>query len=422
MITDVKQNWLYGVLEPPQELPKSLKVLAVFLALLIINNVFRLTPNLPSMVQYLTIIAVNGLIFLLVSKGNFRAFMPMWLFWGMMWLSILMNMEEIPAHFKSPQRTMFFFLTLLIVGPWFWGEQLGRIRQCVFDVLNISMLFMAVLSFLGKLLHFLPSDEHGFYLGCTYHSMNLGAIAGIAVVYSMHRMLQSWQNVKLRYFFTGCCVASILTVLLSSSRTCIISGIIAMLIYFCAGAHQKIKRVIKPVIVLSLLMYCTVQMLPEYFEGILKKSSSRETSFTVERLTSSRISKWTARIDEIKHSPIFGVGAHTVRDERYEQTGQIEPGNAWLYIFSSMGVFAFVLFCYMVLDAVVRCRPKARPGQKECLLVALLFFFSLYMMGEAHVTAAGEFTCIYFWLLLGIATDSGRKKPLLVVKPIYAQS
>ena len=422
MTTNVKQNWLFGVLEPKQELPKSLKILAVFLALLIINNVFSLSPNLPSMVQYLAIISVNGLIILLVGTGSFRVCLPMWLFWGMMWLSIVMNIGEIPAYFKSSQRTLFFLLTLLIAGPWFLNELLAKIRQCMFDVLNLSLLIMAVLSFLGKMLHFLPSDKQGFYLGCTYHSMNLGALAGIAVVYSMHRMVQSWQNVKLTRLFAGFCLASLLTVFLSCSRTCVISSLIAMLIYFCAGEHQKIRRVIKPVIVVSVLTYFTAQMLPAYFEGLLKKSSNREAGITVDSLTYSRMSKWTSRIEEIKQSPIFGVGAHTVRLDDNAMNGQIEPGNAWLYIFSSMGIFAFVLFGYMVFEAIMQCRPKAKPGQKECLVVALLVFFSLYMMGEAHVTSAGEFTCFYFWLLLGIAIDSGTKQPLTTSEAIHAQS
>jgi len=314
----------------------------------------------------------------------------------------LINYNEIPARFQSSYRTIAFFLVLMVTAPFLAGHSLNMIRDRIFDVMNLAMLFMASLSFLGRFFSFLPTDSQGFYLGCTHHSMDLACLCGIAMVYAVHRFQKARNNKQLCCFF-GCCFAGAFLVLLfASSRTSVISGVIAVLAYYGVGGSQSMLKVIKPVCALCLLLFAVTLYSPNAFSGLLGKSIKNE-SITLNSFTSSRSGIWQNRIDEIMESPVFGIGAHAVKYGGSSLSGTIEPGNAWLYVFSSMGVFSFLLFCWMMAHAVLRCRRFARPGSKASLVLGLLVYFSLYMMGEAHITAVGEFSCSYFWLLLSVA-------------------
>ena len=119
-----------------------------------------------------------------------------------------------------------------MVAPFFNFRLLTIIRMRIFDILNSLILFMAMLSFLGWIFHFFPSDNNGYYLGCTWHSMDLAAIMGISTIYTMHRMTIARNNLKIRNIYIVCFAASFLVMLLSSSRTTLISCTIALLGYW----------------------------------------------------------------------------------------------------------------------------------------------------------------------------------------------
>ena len=384
-------------------LPWFTDILCILLSAVYLNQLFRLTPNLPQMIYYGVVIALNCLILATVTLKGFAPWMPMWIFWLLMWFSILVNWGEDIAVFKAPYRTISFLAVQLVVAPFFRSRQLTIIRERVFDILNTLILFMAMLSFMGRVFQFFPSDNNGYYLGCTWHSMDLAAIMGIASIYAMHCVTAARNNLKIRNIYIACFVASFLVLLLSSSRTTLISCTIALLAYWGCGASQSMSRIIKPTILICLMIYGLSLAFPDAFQGVLRKSMSSTNEVTMESFTNSRAAIWNSRIQEIKEYPFFGTGAHTVRYDKFGGSGQIEPGNAWLYIFSSMGVFQFMLFCSMMGKAVIHCRTFAKPGRKSSFILALLVYFGLYMVGEAHITAAGEFTCVYFWLLLSVA-------------------
>ena len=396
-------SFIKWIRETDYGLPYKTDMLCILLTFTYINNINRLTPNISQSLYYMVVIVINCGILALTLRRGVRISIPMWLFWLFMWVSILMNMDEIGAYFKAPARTMSFLLVQLIVAPFFVSEQLNHARDRIFDVFNFLILCMAIISFLGRFFNFLPTDNQGFYLGCTWHSMDLAAIMGIAVITFMHHIAKTRQNRKLKKIYIGCFAGSFLVLLLSSSRTTLISCTIAVLGYWCSGASQTIQKVFKPAILIGLMIYGVSIVFPDAFKGMLNKSRSDSGQITTSSITKSRFGIWNDRIQEIKDYPLFGTGAHTIRHGRTSFNGQIEPGNAWLYVFSSMGVFQFAVFCGIIVNAFKRCRKHAIPGHKASLIMALLVYFCMYMVGEAHITAAGEFTCIYFWLLIAVA-------------------
>lgn len=377
---------------------------AILLALCVVNNVFRFTPSFPQTIFYAVVIALN-LLLLLGGGGSTRqssVCVSMWLFWAVMWGSIGWNYAEISPDFQASYRTLAFFLVLLLFAPWITTPGIDQERMVIFKTLNGAMLFMAVLSFFGRVFHFLPTDEQGFYLGCTHHSMNLAAVAGIACLYALYkRSAAQTASRQLRYGIYFLC--AFLVILFAASRTVLFACVMAVLGYFSASGSTKVSNIVKAMMLLGCMLFVIHLAMPEAFSGLLKKSASAGNQLNIETLTLSRQSVWQNRIDEIKDFPIFGTGAHSIRYGTYGVRGQIEPGNAWLYVFSSMGIFAFLFFCFLFFTGLRRAAFFSQSSNEAKLVLGLLIFFGMYMNGEAHITAVGEFTCSYFWLLVAIA-------------------
>lgn len=383
-------------------LPRITDTLCILLALTYVNNINRLTPNISQSLFYLIVIALNFAILSKTINNGVRLNITMWLFWLFMWISIIVNLDQIGSYFKAPYRTMSFILVQLVVAPFFVSRQLNYARERIFDVLNFFILSMAIISFWGRFFHFLPSDHQGYYLGCTWHSMDLAAIMGIAVIIFMHLIVLSRKEKKLHLMYIWSFVGSFLVVILSASRTTIISCSIALLGYWWSGT-LRIQKVIKPAMLICIMVYVLSLVFPDAFQGLIAKSQADTGQLSSGGFLQSRTQMWNDRIREIIEYPLFGTGAHTIKYGDTDLSGQIEPGNAWLYVFSSMGVFQFAIFCSLIGSTIMRCRKYALPGRKASLILAIIVYFCLYMVGEAHITAAGEFTCIYFWLLIAVA-------------------
>ena len=73
---------LLSLAEPGYGLPHWTDVLSIALALVILNNVFSLTPQLPQTAFYAAVIAISSLLLLKVVRGGLIVNPLMWGFWA----------------------------------------------------------------------------------------------------------------------------------------------------------------------------------------------------------------------------------------------------------------------------------------------------------------------------------------------------
>ena len=376
------------------------KFLAWMLVLCAVNQIFIFTPSLPQMLYYAVMIVLNGVLLFMNMGKPMSLGGGMWLFWILMWLSIVVNYDTLPVVFRAEERTISFLGVMLVLGPWFLCQQLIHLRLYIWKALNKCLFVMIMFSFLGRIGGFLPSDNNGYYLGCFAHSMILAPLAALVCLNCLHESITSEKLSQKR--FMGICSAAALAVLFfASSRTSLLSVFIAIFTYMTYQVSGKSSVVIK-----NLIFFCIILGIISFFAGSMLEGirNKQKDGLDMAQVIESRESLWDARVSEIKSAPVFGIGSHSVKAEFIDAKGKVEPGNAWLFAFSSMGIFSFLALLSMVGNSFLLLRRDIIERKRgiSVLLISQIVFWAFYMNGEAHITAAGDFTYLYFWLVIGI--------------------
>ena len=391
-----------------EKLPFIANIAATILGIAAFNQIFRLTPSLGRITYYGIFIFFGFLLLTSAMKEEkIWIYEKIWLLWGIMWLSILFNYSEIPPAYQVVYRNISFFLVMLGVGPFMNSNMLSCARFRVLNVFNFGLFIMVMLSFIGYWMHLFPKDPQGYYIGCSIHSMYLGCISGITMLNCLHEAMITSGRMKKYFLLFG--IFSFLTGMLAASRVALGSCIVGVIAY-CAicfrGRYSAVlKRMLMVVIICGILInYCDVSI---FIDGINKKMRYQGEGINLENLTSSRMEVWEDRINEFKNSPIFGVGAHSTRPEycsrnQYSELGVVEPGNAWLFFLSSSGIFSFIVFCSIMITSLSLLWRRTTPFSDGALFFSLLCYFTVFMNAEAHITASGDYTFIYFWLLISL--------------------
>ena len=384
---------------------KNLRLALWGIALVTLSQIFRFGIHFSSIQYYAIIAFLNMVVLGLSDTHNFKVNYSMWGFGALMWLSILVNFSDIPTEFQPIPRTITFCLILIAVGPFFHSPYLLFIKRYLLNVLNLGLLFFTLLSFVGYVLRFLPKDKLGYYMGCVGHSMTLGAIAGFTALNCLHEITKAKPKTQHQYFFICSFVASVLVTMLAASRTSVGSLGCAAVVYVALSFRGHYVNAVKLVLVFAIIGFIALQFTGNVTEGIESKieySASHQSAFY------SRQQAWADRWNEIKHHPLFGVGAHSIRYELttvndVSSNGQIEAGNAWLFVFSSMGIFAFLLLLFMFFRPMIYLWFHSSPKTDGSLIFAQLCFLSVYMNAESSITAAGSFIFFYTWLIVAVA-------------------
>ena len=377
------------------------KFLAWLLVLCAVNQIFIFTPNLPQMVYYTVMIGLNILLITTNIGKPISISVGMWIFWLVMWLSILFNYDTLPAIFQAEERTISFCGVMLALGPWLLCKQLIELRLYIWKALNKCLLVMIMFSFLGRIGGFLPSDNNGYYLGCFAHSMILAPLAALVCLNCLHESVHGDKLMQKR-IMGFCSVIALAVLLFASSRTSLVAVMVAVFTYLTYQVSGKSNVIIKNIIFFGIVLCIISFIAGGMLDGIKDK---QKDGFDMEQMLQSRDDLWNARLTEIKKSPVFGIGSHSVSAEFIYADGKIEPGNAWLFAFSSMGIFSFLVLLGLVGNSFMQLRSdiKERKRSDSVLLISQVVFWAVYMNGEAHITAAGDFTYLYFWLVIGIS-------------------
>ena len=387
-------------------MPQKIHILILLFCVIVCNNVLLITPVRTSMAIYYILLIFLQFIFLLYSlkhPTNIKIYPNIFLLWGVMWLSIFVNWQKILPDFRVLERNMAFFLVVISIGPYFASTKLFLIRIHLFKILNSLMLFIVFVSFIGYLSHIFPIRQ-GFYLGCVHHSMLLGFICGITALNCAHAAFAQSGKQHLYYLFSF--VVAVLTCFLASSRTSVGAFLCAACVLLYLSFKNRFSRLLKIAMVFLFIASILLQYTGSITEGIKKKMHNE---YSIETALSNRTPIWLDRWNEFVHNPILGVGAHSIRLEycsssvTFSSHGLLEPGNSWLFWLSSTGIIGFLVFLFAYLDICLGLYRRNNGNDIHALLLAIFVFFAVYMNGEAHITASGDFTFIYFWLVAGIS-------------------
>ena len=336
-------------------------------------------------------------------------------------LSILVNQPA--SYFRVWERLALFVNTLLAFSPLIACKGLQLNRIYLFDILVKIMMLFAVASFVGYFfgINFfvrngdvLAYNEAGHFSGFANHSMVLAPISAMGGIYALTKALARARE-KNKLVWWSVALLCFGAVLLSASRGSlggIVLAIVVTIYRFNLGKTGKFLRYAVIGVAIVAVSFPLWGGLTQY---VIEKN---ESNLSQGGFIYSRETKMAARIYEIQHNFISGVG-FSVIDEAVDSvdrtTGTIEPNSSWLGVFSMTGVFGFIVFLLIYVQAFKTAFTKIPDKNIATLLCGILAFFLVHMIIEGYVLAGGNFLCGTYWLTLGVvyAYSSLNNKPAL---------
>ncbi len=325
----------------------------------------------------------------------------------MLYLPVEILLSQPDSRFHSWERAGLFIAMTASVSPLLQSEYARIFRLRALQLFTFIIVVASVGSFfcyfLGiNMMFFGGSNEYlgsaGRFSGLFDHSMKLGPMAALASLFLIYKGFTTQK--KWLFAIAALCAC---TVLFSASRGSFVGLVVGcfFLLYRYSGNKEQLMKICVTVIAVLIVTY---PLWNGAMEGLEKKQAGNiEAGGTL----SSRSAKWESRIDEFISSPIWGVGFSAINpngsDYWNKSKGTIEPGTSWLAILSMTGAVGFMLFMSIFRKAYMLV--KNSMNNRAIILYTFLIFFSVHLLVEGYIFAAGNPLCIIFWLLLACCCD-----------------
>ena len=372
-------------------------------SLIVLNQVIGFTPGLPSVIVYATFLVYA--IYQLTRPGNICN-------WGIMgfliYIPLALLLTSPDAVFHSWERFVLFTLLVLCVSPIFTSEESIRNRLDMYKMLLVVCVIIGVGSFFARFLgiNFMKTynrdfmSQAGLFGGLTTHSMLLGPIAGIGALYMAYIAYLSRK--KLYWVLSS---LSAISVLFSASR----SALAAMVAGFTIMLFRLSGSVNKFAITSVICIMIGTASFPLWGSALDSVRAKNEANIKAGGAINSRETLWNARFNEIRNSPIVGVGFCAIdrtasKDENLDtRTGMVESGSSWLIILSMTGlVGAMLLVPVFVRSYLTAYRDE---DSFSALVCGILTLFFVHMLAEGYIFYGGSQMAFMLWLTVGVAMD-----------------
>lgn len=335
-------------------------------------------------------------------------------------LSILISQP--PAVFRSWPRLGFFVMLTAAVFPLFMNPTMDRFRYRVFLITMWVCVFVGVtgpLCYAAGINFYIndPSlttayEMSGLFGGLTRHSMVLGPMSSTGALFLLYRFYKSPADGSRRRLWLLAGIAlSVLSVVLSASRSALLALAAAMLLFVFLAQDRRMGRTLKWIVGLTALLLVTF---PLYQPYTVMLQAKQEKNVAEGGTFNSRDFIWDMRTAEFEEHPLFGYGYAAIdwsklpahRQDYINSEGTVEPGSTWLAVFSMTGLCGGIPFCLLVLLVLARIWNYERESTHPfpALLVALLVMSVIHQFAEGYALSAGSYFAFYFWLLLGVCS------------------
>lgn len=399
---------------------KTIKFTAFAITLVVINQIFVLTPVLGVNLYYLLV----GVAFVIGLSQDIRFKINPLMIWFLSAAILSIIVNDIPDFFKAPLRLTTFLLVVALVGPLLFAKGLNNLKRVIFKSVNTIVLVLSICSIFLYLLGVSLGRNTGGFAGFFNHSMIMGPLAGISLILCIYRyyyiknpVLKIRKITIKRWLLAIALIVLFLVLLLSSSRAALVATLSGIMFFFYKIYQRRITGFIAVLFVLSLSFIITFPLWSDFTEGIAKKQVAIQESGD---LLTARRDYWEARLGEFESNPLIGIGFATVSvdDNRSDfniKTGEIEPGTSWLAILSMVGVLGFIPIVSIFTKNMIFLIHTRKQTLKSALLGALLVFFITHMFAEGYFLSSGGFLFFYVWLLLGIIDIYRKTGKILIV-------
>lgn len=387
----------------------QIKVLSFLLALFAVNNIFKFTPGTPQFIYY-GLMAI--IVFLSITNTKNKVdFLLIWFIVACL-LSIILN--NIPSFFKVEQRFIIFLIAMLCLSPLLSGSFINAIKYGVFQYTNILLLGITFFSFLGRVTGAYSVLGPGGFAGVTVHSMTMGVVGGLALLYIFYIYVNTTRTKKNRFIYVTIAFIAVFSIILAGSRGALLGTAIGVIIFVFKHYEGNFTNSIKVFLIIGIGLIFTSPIWMQYTEVLIQKNERLDSSGNV-NFTSSRDEIWEFRIKEFYESPVVGIGfASSKYGLINKSTGQIEPGSNWGAIFAQIGFFGSIPFLFLLWKYFYFL--WKHKNSNITFLISVLGFFITHWFIEGYMLSAGAFEFYYAWLMLGVIQAEKEKTILFKTK------
>lgn len=343
--------------------------------------------------------------------GIFRVISPVTLlFLFICAMSIILSSSS--TRFMSWQRLGAFMLLLTVAGPLLETDGMRKIRRkaltmagwlCVLWSVYYTLLYLFMMThYCGPLSQWQWMTAHSVRI-----SMLTGALAAFGALIAEWRLLALPRPSRRKWLVYTVNILSFLVcanvMIVASSRIAIVGFIAGSAAMFLVKWHNPGRiRKVHIAVMTAIGVFCCVSMILPMTPIMQVKIHHVEKNGN-DYLASRRV-MWEERTREIMTHPLTGTGFANVASEstgsygmmpEKRQSGHIEPGSGWLYVFSATGLPGFLCFIFLIGMTLLHvCR-------RDALLTGLLCFFCVHIMAEGYVLSAGSTMSYMLWLTIG---------------------
>ncbi len=291
--------------------------------------------------------------------------------------------------FRPWERLVMFALLLGGIGPLFGGAWNEQLSQRIFTYLTRFCLIIGGLSAVCGAAGI--NYGTGVFSGLTPHSMVLGPLAGIGLLYSLHRSTEHYlSGGRVSWWLIISGIACAAAMLQAASRSAILAA--------AAGGIYLLLRVPRGrgilLVILALGFFTLLPFAEILTDGILSKMESAQEAGSI---FSSRTELWDDRWEEFLQHPLFGVGFASqsiITFAHSAQSGIIEPGSSYLGSLSMLGLAGSIPLFLTIAHTLYRgITIPGTPPLSTCVLI----FFCVHMTFEGYLLSAGSILCILLW-------------------------
>lgn len=316
-------------------------------------------------------------------------------------LNILIS--DILPIFNPWGRLGGFVVMLLCVSPIIQGEYIRQYRRYLFKYFVLLGSILSILSFFCWFIglnfmsrEFVDITKAGNFGGLFVHSMILGPVAGISSLNMIYKFFATKR--KLYIILSLCCIGALF---LSASRTSFVSLVVSLAVMIYKINIEK-SKLVKYIFISILSLTISFPIWQSYTDLMVQKNNLNIETGSV---FSSRDTKWNARLVEFRSQPIIGIGFASIdlTLDHVTEGGTVEPGSSWLVVLSMLGVIGFVFVLSIFYKSFRNCDDNE---PDRALFLSVLCYFSISMITEGYIFAAGSFMSIFMWTIVGCCYDS----------------
>lgn len=345
-------------------------------------------------------LSVFGVFIVLLLFGKDIKF-NLWLMLFLLIAFLSITFNQIPLFFRPYERFVIFVLVVGLIGPMVSSSAFNSYRRNLWDMLNLVILAMVILSFLGITFGLSSMYGRGGYAGFFNHSMMLGPMSALAVLVAMGKIHGSNYKIQ-KVVFILLASISFITCVAAGSRSALL-GCIGGVVFFSYKIYEgRIIIFLRVILVILSLGLLSFPLWEKYTARLTEKMvyGSDQGDLLV-----TRAALWQSRFEEFKSSPLIGVGFASI-DTKSSQgfnkiDGKIEPGSSWLAILSMTGLLGFISIFAILIQNFAFVISNGGDSINKGILGAMLVFFVLHMTAEGYALSAGSGLFFYFWLIMG---------------------